>query len=165
MSRKFIFILLSILLLTFCGCNLNSSLQSAETKVEPNLAVGSRVPEIVIEDQFGKSHRLGENVKKIVFAFDMELAKSTNLLLADVPEFLSKNETQYVSDISPMPAIISKLFAKPKMRSYSYPILLMDNKDFTLAVPKKKDKLTLFILSKDLSITEIRFLDSISEIN
>ncbi len=55
----------------------------------------------------------------------MDAAKLVNAALQDKPKgFLESRHTVFVADIQKMPTIIAKMFAIPKMRDYSYRVML-----------------------------------------
>jgi hypothetical protein len=61
----------------------------------------------------------------LLVARDMDGAKLVKAALADQPKgYLEARGAVFVADIERMPAVISKLFAIPAMRDYSYRVML-----------------------------------------
>lgn len=99
-----------------------------------SLEVDSNIENITIKDQFEKEHKLGANVKTILFASDKgtsDLLKDYLLPLSENKNILEENGAVYVADISGMPSLISKFIALPKMKKYPFSVMLLDdsNKD------------------------------------
>ena len=59
--------------------------------------------------------------------------------------FLTKNQTVYVGDISGMPYLISRFFAIPKMQKYQFSILFLDEENQKY-FDKKEDMITVYTL-------------------
>jgi hypothetical protein len=76
-------------------------------------------------DQFDKPYTATTDLKVLLVAHDMAGAKRVKAALAERPAgYLEARHAAFVADISRMPAPISKLFAIPAMRDYSYRVLL-----------------------------------------
>jgi hypothetical protein len=121
--------------------------------------LGSRVAEVALEDQFGKTHELDERVAVVLFARDMAGGGIIKQVLADHPTALDANRAVYIADISGMPSFIATMSAIPKMRERPYPTLLDRDGHATAAFPAKDGHATILRLSS-LEITEIQFTDS-----
>ncbi|MBV4531157.1 FAD/FMN-containing dehydrogenase [Pseudomonas sp. SWRI107] len=89
--------------------------------VEP----GQRLAPWTLNDQYDQPYTLNEEVRVLLVARDMDGAKLVKAALADAPKgYLEARKAVFVADIQRMPAIISKLFAVPAMRDYSYRVML-----------------------------------------
>jgi hypothetical protein len=89
------------------------------------LEVGERLAPWTLLDQFDKPYTFNEQTQTLLVARSMDAAKLVNGALQDKPEgFLEARKTVFVADIHKMPALISKMFAVPGMRAYSYRIML-----------------------------------------
>ncbi|KJK01547.1 FAD/FMN-containing dehydrogenase [Pseudomonas sp. 21] len=76
-------------------------------------------------DQFDKPYTANTDLKVLLVAHDMAGSKLVKAALAERPAgYLDARHAAFVADISRMPAPISKLFAVPAMRDYSYRVLL-----------------------------------------
>ena len=93
-----------------------------------SLTVGSDLPTLTIKDQFEKEHTVDANTKTIIFsATKAESATIKDFLTTKDKDYLTNNNIAYVADITGMPSLISKFFALPKMRDYSFSILLIQH--------------------------------------
>lgn len=89
------------------------------------LEVGERLAPWTLLDQFDKPYTFNEQTQTLLVARSMDAAKLVNGALQGKPEgFLEARKTVFVADIHKMPALISKMFAVPGMRAYSYRIML-----------------------------------------
>ncbi|AMK30552.1 hypothetical protein [Pseudomonas mosselii] len=76
-------------------------------------------------DQYDQPYSLGADTRILLVARDMDGAKLVKAALAEQPKgYLEARGAVFVADIQRMPALISKLFAIPAMRDYSYRVLL-----------------------------------------
>ncbi|PYC28811.1 FAD/FMN-containing dehydrogenase [Pseudomonas mosselii] len=76
-------------------------------------------------DQYDQPYSLGSDTRILLVARDMDGAKLMKAALAEQPKgYLEARSAVFVADIQRMPALISKLFAIPAMRDYSYRVLL-----------------------------------------
>ncbi|WP_167635621.1 hypothetical protein [Pseudomonas syringae] len=105
--------LLPILLLALLPLNANA------------LQVGERLPSWTLLDQYDQPYTLNNQTQTLLVARSMDAAKLVNAALQDKPKgFLESRHTVFVADIQKMPTIIAKMFAIPKMRDYSYRVML-----------------------------------------
>ncbi|QXH44904.1 FAD/FMN-containing dehydrogenase [Pseudomonas xanthosomatis] len=89
--------------------------------VEP----GERLAPWTLLDQYDQPYSLGGDTRILLVARDMDGAKLVKAALAGQPKgYLEARGAVFVADIQRMPALISKLFAIPAMRDYSYRVLL-----------------------------------------
>ncbi|OUR72091.1 hypothetical protein A9Q76_04290 [Arcobacter sp. 31_11_sub10_T18] len=118
-----------------------SILSFAET-----LNVGDTFPTITLDDQFEKTHTISLESNKVLVAYDKSMSTILKeFLLAKEDDFLTKNKTVYIGDISGMPSLISRFFAIPKMKKYPFSILFLDDKNRN-AFSKKEDFISVYTL-------------------
>jgi len=118
-----------------------SILSFAET-----INIGDTLPTITLQDQFEKTHTISSQNKRILVAHDKDAADVLKeFLLEKKGDFLTKNQTVYVGDISGMPSLISKFFAIPKMKKYPFSILFLDDKNRNV-FSKKEDMVSVYTL-------------------
>ncbi|OAI84829.1 hypothetical protein [Pseudomonas putida] len=87
--------------------------------------VGERLAPFTLDDQHDQAFTLDASTRVLLAASDMDGAKLVKAALADRPKgWLEARHTVFVADIQGMPALIGKLFAIPKMRDYSYRVVL-----------------------------------------
>jgi len=116
--------------------------------------------ETSFQDQFDNKLELNEKIEWLIFTKDKESSNIINNVFTELKVIdLEKYKVLYVADISQMPSFVTKLFALPKMKKYSYRIALgkegVESKNF----PSKKDMITILNLSK-LSIVEEIFVNT-----
>jgi hypothetical protein len=88
--------------------------------------VGEPFPETVLPDQYDKEQRVTATDLIVLISFEKDVSGAINDYLKTKPtNFMDLYRIKYISDISPMPTIITKMFALPKMRDYHYPVMLI----------------------------------------
>ena len=110
-----------------------------------SLAVAQESPAIgwTLLDQFGKPYTANAELKVLLVAHDMAGSKLVKAALADRPAgYLESRQAVFVADISRMPAPISKLFAIPALRDYSYRVLLDREPRVANRFPAQADAVT-----------------------
>jgi hypothetical protein len=96
-------------------------LSSAALALEP----GERLAPWTLLDQHDAPYTLNEQTRILLVARDMDGAKLVDAALQGTPKgYLDERQAVFLADISRMPGLIATLFALPKMRDYSYRILL-----------------------------------------
>lgn len=89
------------------------------------LQVGDRLAPWTLLDQYDQPYTLNNQTRTLLVARSMDAAKLVNVALKDKPKgFLESRQTVFVADIQKMPSVIATLFAIPKMRDYSYRVIL-----------------------------------------
>ena len=107
---------------------------------------GDPFPETVLPDQFGTQQRVTAGDKVVLISFEKGVSTAVNDYLQGKPKtFLTTHYAKFISDISPMPTLITKMFALPKMRDYGYPVLLIYD-DAGKGFEKKEGMLSLYRL-------------------
>ncbi|MCV4339835.1 hypothetical protein [Pseudomonas capsici] len=87
--------------------------------------VGDRLTPWTLLDQYDQPYTLNNQTRTLLVARSMDAAKLVNVALKDKPKgFLESRQTVFVADIQKMPSVIATLFAIPKMRDYSYRVIL-----------------------------------------
>ena len=61
-----------------------------------------------------------------------------------------------------MPSLITKFIALPKMKNYSFPILLIDEENKVL-FPVEKDKITIITLDNS-KITDVKYIKTTEDL-
>ncbi len=120
---------------------------------------GQPFPELTLNDQFDNPHTVTRQDKLILISFDRDVSNTVNAFLSKQPgAFLDDHHARYISDISAMPGIITRLFALPKMKDYNYQMMLATEDEFKTRFDHQEGKLTLYHL-KDGTIESIEFID------
>lgn len=119
---------------------------------------GQQLSSFRLSDQHKVEHVIDTNVRLLIFARDMSGNKLIREALdGKTKEYLEKHKALYVSDISQMPKLITKLVAMPKMKKYSYPVLLDTEAELTKDLPYKEDHASLIYLT-GLKVDKIEFI-------
>jgi hypothetical protein len=89
------------------------------------LETGDRLAPWTLLDQYDQPYTLNNQTLTLLVARSMDAAKLVNQALEGKPEgFLESRQTVFVADIQKMPTLIARMFAIPKMRDYSYRVML-----------------------------------------
>lgn len=127
------------------------------------LEVGESFPTVSLQNQFNENITVDKQTKYILFSADK--AAST-LLHENLTSTKTKPEdvgAVYISDISKMPSLITKMVALPKMKKYDYKLGLDRDGVLTKPWPRKDGEITCIEL-KDSKIVSITYLKTNSEI-
>lgn len=128
------------------------------------LAPGAALSETVMKDQNDKEQKIDSQAKCLVFARDMDSNKVvTAALESSGGGKLSEKSCFYVADVSGMPSMIMKMFALPKMKKYSYPVLLDHEGKITKDFPFKAKQATLIRLN-NLKVDSVQYLANADEL-
>lgn len=153
------------LVLFFLALFFISTTYAEEQKVE-QLKIGDKFQEYSLEDAHHNKHTLKPETKLVLISFEMDLSKSIHQWLAEKePNFLEKNNTEYVADITDMPGIITWLFARPKMQRYPFTILLADDDNFAPKFPKEDEKILAVELEPSRKVKNISFFKDMKEVD
>jgi hypothetical protein len=140
--------------------------------VLPNIAwaandiytTGSMIEPFELSDQHRKLHTIDEHIKLIIFTNDRDASDIVHEALKSHNDtYLSVHHTVYILDISAIPSIICRMFVLPRMRKYSYSVVLDKHSDTTHRLPRKEGHVTLFKLDK-MVIKSVEFIDSREEL-
>lgn len=118
----------------------------------------NELQKLSFEDAFENKVSISNTVSRIIVSFD----KKGNALMADFlntqPKgFLDIQKAVYIGDIHKMPAIITYMFARPKMKKYNFTIFLYEGEDLASYIPVKEDQVTVLLLDEKGNITETFF--------
>lgn len=116
------------------------------------------------QDQHGETQQLDEKVKWVIFASDMDAFKMAKEAFETL-EIKSATEKNglLVSDISGMPSLVTKLFALPKMKKYTFKVALDREGTTTKDWPREKGKLSLLKI-ENLEVKQISQLSSTTDV-
>lgn len=127
------------------------------------LVVGSIFSIDSWQNQFEETQKITETTERVYFLSDMTASKILHAELEKKEkEYLSSKSAVVFSDIHKMPSIITRMIALPKMRSYSYPLLLITDEETGKIFPKETEKIT-FIKLKNMKIISIEFIGNQEE--
>ena len=119
---------------------------------------------LTLTDQWDKPQLLDSNVSLLVFSNHKKGSAWVKTALQELKAAdLGAQHWLYVSNISSMPGLITKMFALPKMRKYAFPVALIRDDSLVENWPKKKGFVAVYSLS-DLEITAVEHFDSAATI-
>jgi hypothetical protein len=129
------------------------------------LNVGSKL-EFTLPDQFDKPHSLTDDTKKVIFVFAKSTGHTVKEFLKKQPkDYLTKRDTLFVADISPMPTVIRNTFALPDFKKSDYSVLLIYDKNIakSLKNEQKADKIAIATL-KNKEIKAVKYISTPDEL-
>jgi hypothetical protein len=121
------------------------------------LVSGETLPAFKIQNQFEEPAELTKETKWILFSSDMKAAKLLTEYINENATKLDLTKTLIISDISKMPALVSKIFAIPKMKKYNFKLALDKTGETTKDWPRQEANLTVIKVS-ELKIESIENL-------
>ncbi len=109
--------------------------------------INATVEPFTLQDQFGVEHNIQVRPKILIFTF----GKSTGKLISDYfgkqgSDYLTQHDIELIADVSGVPSLLRKTIIVPKMKKYSFEILLSSEKAFSQQFPEKADNLTILKL-------------------
>ena len=134
----------------FCLFSIQSNFSFAQDQ-------NSEITATELINQFDEKVFVNSNTEWIVFSADKKSSETIGKILEDLK--ISQLETYkgiFIADISAMPSMITKMFAMPKMKKYSYKLALDKEGDFSKKIPQEKHKATLIEI-KNLKIVSQSF--------
>lgn len=127
-----------------------------------SLQKNEALPPASFQNQHGKTISWDASTRWILFSKEKEVnARIHSVLQPMTPA--AQSHVFYVADISGMPSLISKLFALPKMRKYSYSVALEREGTLTASWPTQQDHITVFKVENQ-KIKEILFVKTSEEL-
>jgi NADPH-dependent ferric siderophore reductase len=115
-----------------------------------------------ILSRFGASGKGGAihietTTRFVVFAADKTASDIVSDALRLHPSVFAERRLVYIADISAMPAIVTRMFALPKMRDLPFQVGLVQNSEVTSHLPRKPKEVTLIAL-EDQRVQAIEYL-------
>lgn len=129
-----------------------------------SLEVGTSMAEVQLEDQFGETVKINPEAKHLIFVSEKEMSKIMTEHLSESKFNLAAAQVLYVSDISKMPSLITKMVALPKMRKYTFKVALDKSGDITKTWPRQDAKIAVIDLENQ-KVTKIQYVGSKEEIS
>ena len=154
LTKKLIWGLLLSLLFT-----LPSLSDSYTTKGDRMIEQNSTIEPFTLNDQFGKEHTLEKMPKLLICSFGKETGKLiSNYFNAKDTNYLAQHDIKLMADISSVPSLLRGTFILPKMKKYSFEILISSDSKFSERFPREEDKLTVLKIENGV-VGEIVFVD------
>ncbi|MBP9490042.1 MAG: hypothetical protein KBE77_01185 [Aliarcobacter sp.] len=127
------------------------------------LKIDDKISSFSLTNQFDKIHRITGEISIIIVTFQKETTNLVNDFLSSKnSDFLDKNNTIFISNISAIPSIVVKMFTIPKMRDYKYDILLIYNEN-SKKFKEEEDKITVYFIENGF-VKDIKFISSIYQL-
>jgi hypothetical protein len=124
------------------------------------LEVGMAWPFLVLKDQFDQPLVVDATTRQVIFTAEKSVSEQlTGVLGAQGKEMLSKTHTVLVADISAMPAVITRLFAVPKLRELPYSMALVREAFLMADLPRRKGAATVLTLENG-QVTRVQYLQT-----
>jgi hypothetical protein len=121
------------------------------------IKINTTIEPFSLNDQFGKEHNLQIQPKILVCSFGKSTGKLISIYFdARDKAYLTKYDIELIADVSSIPLILRKTIIIPKMKKYSFDILLSTDKAFSTLFPRKDDNLTVIKMENGV-VTEISF--------
>ena len=134
------------------------------TIVANEYKIGEKINHFNLKDQFTQEHNISKIPKIIVIAFEKESSYLFNVYMKNKNnDFLKKHDILFLADISQMPSFVTTSFALPRMRTYSYPVLLIYNENEASRYPYAEQRLTILKLDAGV-IKSIGFASNLKEL-
>ncbi len=125
------------------------------------LEQGDKLAPFTLLDQYDQAYSLGADTQILLVARDMDGAKLVKAALAEQPKgYLEARAAVFVADIQRMPALISKLFAVPAMRDYSYRVLLDRDGRVASRYPGQEGQVQWLQLQQGVLVSQRAFTDA-----
>ena len=125
------------------------------------LETGERLAPWTLLDQYEQPFTLDDRTTTLLVARDMDGAKLVKAVLAEQPKgYLEARAAVFVADIQRMPALISKLFAVPAMRDYSYRVLLDRDGRVASRYPGQEGQVQWLQLQQGVLVNQRAFTDA-----
>ena len=127
--------------------------------------VGSSI-DYLLPDQFDKSHELGADTKKLIFAFTKDTGHIIKTFMLGKPAgFLESKSAVIVADISGMPTIIRNAFALPDLKKSNYDMVLIYDKQIATQIKTGQDASKVIVMSLDnKQVTKVEKASNPSEL-
>jgi hypothetical protein len=126
--------------------------------------INATIEPFTLNDQFGIEHNVQIRPKILICSF----GKSTGKLISSYfnardKEYLNKHDIELMADVSGVPSFLRKTIIIPKMKKYSFEILLSSDKAFSKEFPQKENYLTVIKMANGV-VTEITFCSNEDEL-
>jgi len=153
LTIKFILGLLLSLLFTLPSLG-DSYINKGYKMIEQN----STIEPFTLNDQFGEEHRLEQMPKLLICSFGKETGKLiSNYFNAQDANYLTTHNIKLMADVSSVPSLLRGTFILPKMKKYSFEILISTESKFSEQFPREEDKLTVLKIENGV-VQEIIFV-------
>ena len=145
LTRKLILGLLLSLLFTLAS--FGESYIKGEIMIEQN----STIETFTLNDQFGVEHTIEQMPKLLICSFGKESGKLISSYFNEQgADYLTDNNISLMADVSGVPSLLRKTIIIPKMKKYTFNILVSTESDFMKQFPKQEDMLTVLKIENNI---------------
>jgi len=128
--------------------------QKGDRMIERNSSIES----FKLNDQFGKEHNLEQMPKFLICSFGKESGKLiSSYFNAQESDYLTTHNIKLMADVSGVPSLLRKTIIFPKMKKYSFEILVSTESAFMKQFPQQEDSLTVLKLDNG-TVSEVLFV-------
>jgi len=118
--------------------------QSDRQKGNQMIEKNSTIEPFTLNDQFGKEHNIKTLPKLLICSFGKETGKLiSSYFNAKSSDYLAQYDIKLLADVSSVPSLLRSTFVMPKMKKYSFEILISSDSKFSKLFPREEDKLTV----------------------
>ncbi len=127
------------------------------------LKIDDKISSFSLPNQFDKIHTINGETSKIIVTSEKENIELINDFLSSKnSDFLDKNHTVFIDNISKVSSLIVKMFIIPKLREYNYDILLIHNESSKRFL-EKENKISVYII-ENAKVKDIKYISSKKEL-
>ena len=127
------------------------------------LKIDDKISSFSLPNQFDKIHTIDGEISKIIVTSEKENVELINDFLSSKDsDFLDKNHTVFIDNISKVSSLIVKMFIIPKLREYNYDILLIHNESSKRFL-EKENKISVYII-ENAKVKDIKYISSKKEL-
>ena len=118
---------------------------------------GVELPALALSDQHDQPVLIGPATKCLVFAAEKSVSEFvTRVFEARVKNHQANEAVVYVSDISAMPAMISRMFAIPRLRELPFQVALAREASLVAEIPRRAGSATVLNVSNG-KVTQVQY--------
>ncbi|GAA4879192.1 hypothetical protein GCM10023333_11280 [Ferrimonas pelagia] len=128
------------------------------------LEIGQPLPYLTLDDQHGDAHSVGHELSVMLFTRDKAGSDVASGALAGIEQSrLEQAGIVYVADTSVMPALITRMFALPKMKKQSFLTLMDSQGSATATLPFEDGKVSVLGFEGG-ALTQVSHLDDAKQL-
>ena len=117
-------------------------------------------PFLLLKDQFDQPLVVDATTRQVIYTAEKSVSDLlTGVLGTQGKAMLDKTHTVLVADISAMPALITRLFAVPKLRELPYALALVREVFLMADLPRRKGAATVLTLENG-QVTRVQYLQT-----
>jgi len=127
------------------------------------LKIDDKISSFSLPNQFDKIHTINGEISKIIVSFQRDDINLINDFLSSKnSDFLDKNNTVFIDNISKVSSLIVKMFIIPKLREYHYDILLIYN-ETSKKFLEQENKISVYLIENG-TVKDIKYISTKEEL-